>query len=104
MVAMYRRLTVNKAPAEFNREIHRNGSREPKVRIDTNYLQLRKEVNMNEQRVSVPEQTRGGNSWVNILLGIWAIASPFVLAFHSSKAVWSNVITGAVVGILAIIR
>lgn len=27
---------------------------------------------MNEQRVSVPEQTRGGNSWVNILLGIWA--------------------------------
>ncbi len=59
---------------------------------------------MNEQRVSAPERSRVGNSWVNILLGIWVIISPFVLALHSSRAVWNNVITGAVVGILAIIR
>jgi SPW repeat len=41
---------------------------------------------------------------VNILLGIWVLVSPFVLAFHSSKAVWSNVITGVIVGILALVR
>jgi hypothetical protein len=41
---------------------------------------------------------------VNIVLGIWVIVSPFVLAFHSSKAVWSNVVTGVIVGILALIR
>jgi hypothetical protein len=41
---------------------------------------------------------------VNILLGIWVLISPLVLAIHSSKGVWSNVITGAVVGILALVR
>jgi SPW repeat len=62
------------------------------------------DLNTNEQRIGVPEPSRVGSSWVNILLGIWVIVSPFVLAFHSSKAVWSNVIAGAIVGILAIIR
>jgi VIT1/CCC1 family predicted Fe2+/Mn2+ transporter len=62
------------------------------------------EMNMNEEQVSTPERSGIGSSWVNILLGIWVIVSPFVLAFHSSKAIWSNVVTGAVVGILAIIR
>jgi hypothetical protein len=60
--------------------------------------------NMNEQSASMSWWSRSGSSWVNILLGIWVIISPFVLAIHSPKGVWSNVITGAVVGILALIR
>jgi hypothetical protein len=63
------------------------------------------EMNINEERVAVPERSsRRGSGWVNIVLGIWVIVSPFVLAFHSSKAVWSNVVTGIIVGILALIR
>jgi hypothetical protein len=65
------------------------------------------DLNMNEQRVNMRERSASGasgNSWVNTLLGIWMIISPFVLGFHSSKAIWNNVITGVVVGILAIIR
>ena len=63
------------------------------------------EINTNEHEVTAPERSsRHGSGWVNIVLGIWVIVSPFVLAFHSPKAVWSNVITGIVVGILAIIR
>ena len=62
------------------------------------------QVNLNEQRVSMRERSTSGNSWVNILLGIWMIASPFALGLHSSKAIWNNVVTGALVGILAIIR
>jgi hypothetical protein len=52
----------------------------------------------------MPEQSRGGNSWINIVLSVWMIISPFVLAFHSSKAIWNNVVAGAVAGILALIR
>jgi SPW repeat-containing protein len=62
------------------------------------------EVNMNEQRVSMPERSRSGSSWVNILLGVWVIISPFVLGMNVPKAIWNNVVAGAVVGILAIIR
>jgi hypothetical protein len=65
------------------------------------------DLNMNEQRVNMRERSASGasgNSWVNILLGIWVIVSPFVLASHSSKAIWNNVIAGALVGILSIIR
>jgi SPW repeat len=32
------------------------------------------------------------------------IISPFVLTFHSSNAIWNNVVAGAVVGILAFVR
>src|ERR1044072_7002158 len=45
-----------------------------------------------------------GSSWVNILLGIWVLISPFVLTFALPRAIWNNVITGIVVGILALIR
>lgn len=62
------------------------------------------EINTNEQPDRRPERSRGGNSWINILLSAWVIISPFVLAFHSSKAIWSNVVAGAVVGILALVR
>ena len=57
-----------------------------------------------EEQDSRPERSLDGSSWINILLGIWVIVSPFVLAIHSSKAMWSNVLTGAGVGVLAIIR
>jgi hypothetical protein len=46
-----------------------------------------------------------GISWINILLAIWVIISPFVLGFtHFPRAMWNNVATGCAVGILAIIR
>lgn len=68
-------------------------------------------LNTDEEQDSIPEEqdsrserSMDGSSWINILLGIWVIVSPFVLAIHSSKATWSNVITGAGVGVLAIIR
>ena len=57
-----------------------------------------------EQEESTPERSRDGSSWINALLGIWVIVSPFVMAIHSSKAIWSNVIAGAVVVVLAIVR
>ena len=59
---------------------------------------------MNEQQVSMSERSSSGNSWVNLLLGIWVIISPFVLGIHAPKGIWNNVITGVVVGVLAIIR
>lgn len=59
---------------------------------------------MNEERVAVRERSKHGSGWVNIVLGMWVIVSPFVIAFHSAKAVWSNVIAGVIVGILALIR
>ena len=50
------------------------------------------------------EQNRAGAVWINVLLGIWVIISPFVLAFPSQKAIWNNVAAGIVIGVLAIIR
>ena len=57
-----------------------------------------------EHEEITPERSRDGTSWINIVLGIWVIVSAFVLASHSSKAIWNNVVVGAVVGILALIR
>jgi hypothetical protein len=58
---------------------------------------------MNEQRqTDVENEVR--TSWVNIILGIWVLISPFVLALTLPRAIWNNVILGIVVGILAIIR
>src|SRR2546423_6495501 len=38
-----------------------------------------------------------GLSWVNLLLGIWLIISPFVLAYSTSPhATWNDVILGIV--------
>jgi hypothetical protein len=59
---------------------------------------------MNVQLVNAPSRNTIGGSWVNILLGIWVVISPFVLAIHSPKTAWSNVATGAAVAILAILR
>jgi uncharacterized membrane protein len=44
-------------------------------------------------------------SWINVLLSIWVIVSPYVLAFtHYPRAMWNNIATGCAIGILAIIR
>lgn len=59
---------------------------------------------MDGPQTNVTERSKGSSSWLNILLAIWVIISPFVLAFSSPRAMWSNVATGIVVGILAIIR
>jgi hypothetical protein len=62
------------------------------------------EIDTNEEEAEAPERSGIGSSWVNIVLGIWVIISPFILGVHASSAVWSNVVAGALVGILAIIR
>jgi hypothetical protein len=47
----------------------------------------------------------GSASWLNIVLGIWVIISPFALAFGVfPRAMWNNVATGAAIVLLAIIR
>ena len=56
---------------------------------------------MNEGRQTNEERW---SSWVNILLGIWVLISPFILTFALPRAIWNNLVTGIVVGILAIIR
>lgn len=60
--------------------------------------------NMPEHEETTAERSRDGSSWINIVLSIWVIVSPFVLASHSSKAIWNNVVVGVVVGILALVR
>jgi len=59
---------------------------------------------MNEQRISVPERSSRWSSLVNIFLGVWIIISPFVLGMHAPKGIWNNVISGILVGVLAIVR
>jgi hypothetical protein len=59
---------------------------------------------MDEELARGPGHGREGNGWINIVLGIWVIFSPFLLAMHSSEAMWNNVITGIVVCALALIR
>ena len=59
---------------------------------------------MDGRQTDMAERNRGSNSWLNILLGIWVIISPFVLAFPSPRATWNNVATGIAVGVLAIVR
>lgn len=59
---------------------------------------------MNEQGIRVPERSRVSSSLVNVLLGLWIIISPFVLGLHAPKALWNNVVTGVLVGVLAITR
>jgi len=41
--------------------------------------------------------------WVNVVLGIWLIVSPFILGFSGlMDALWNQVVVGILVGILAI--
>ena len=59
---------------------------------------------MNDGHDTASWWARNGSSWVNILLAIWVIVSPFVFSIHTPKAVWSNIIAGILVGILALVR
>jgi SPW repeat len=37
--------------------------------------------------------------WVNLILGIWMIISPFVLGFHAENAAtWNSVVLGLLIG------
>lgn len=42
-------------------------------------------------------------NWINLLLGVWLILAPFVLGYSdTNKALWSDLIVGVVIVILAI--
>ena len=41
-------------------------------------------------------------SWVNLVLGVWLIVSPFILGFTSLIAIWATIILGIVIGALSI--
>jgi hypothetical protein len=43
-----------------------------------------------------------GLSWINAILGLWLIVSPFVMAFTNVYAIWTNVVLGLAIGILSI--
>jgi formate hydrogenlyase subunit 4 len=60
--------------------------------------------NRENMNVAATEST-SGMSWVNVLLGIWVIISPFVVQFtHQTAAMWNNVIIGIIIALLALIR
>jgi uncharacterized membrane protein len=64
---------------------------------------------MNERQersaLSAPDESSAPISWINIILAIWVIISPFVLGFTGSpRAMWNNIATGCAIAILAIIR
>jgi hypothetical protein len=59
----------------------------------------------NRQNINAGASMTAGPSWLNILLGIWVIISPFVVQFAQlPAAMWNNVIVGIVIAVLAIIR
>ena len=48
-------------------------------------------------------QFRKWEEWINVLLGIWLILSPWILHFNSlSKATSNAIIVGIIVGLLAL--
>ncbi len=45
-----------------------------------------------------------GLSWINLILGIWVIISPWVIGYSAnSSAMWDHIIVGIIIGILAIV-
>jgi len=36
-------------------------------------------------------------AWINIILGLWLILSPFLLGFESDQAIWNSAIVGFLV-------
>ncbi len=44
-------------------------------------------------------------AWIKIILGVWLIVSPWVLAFSDQpKIMWSNIAVGAILVILALVK
>ncbi|MGH8101046.1 MAG: SPW repeat protein [Chthoniobacterales bacterium] len=53
----------------------------------------------------ISRQSGSGGAWINVLLGIWVIISPFVLGFALlPRAMWNNVVAGIIVAVLALVR
>jgi hypothetical protein len=50
-------------------------------------------------RTSVPRQA--GWSWANVILGIWMIISPFALGVTTTAILWTNIILGIVIALIA---
>lgn len=44
-------------------------------------------------------------NWVNVILGIWVVISPFVLGFSNRTAMmWNDIATGAAIVLVALFR
>lgn len=43
-------------------------------------------------------------SWAELVLGVWVIASPWIFGFAGTLGLWSNVVAGTVLAVLAIWR
>lgn len=41
-------------------------------------------------------------SWVNLVLGAWLVIAPFVLGDNNTSAIWTQVISGLLIGLLAL--
>jgi VIT1/CCC1 family predicted Fe2+/Mn2+ transporter len=41
-------------------------------------------------------------NWVNLILAVWIVISPFFFVNSMTSLMWSNVISGIVIGILAV--
>ncbi len=53
-------------------------------------------------RVADPLRTMWA-SWINLILGIWLIISPFILRFGTAPTpMWNSIILGIIVGVCAI--
>jgi hypothetical protein len=53
--------------------------------------------------IAMAEVVRAGR-FLNVLLGLWIIASPWLLAGTTSSAKWNDVIAGAVLVVLSLPR
>jgi len=61
---------------------------------------------------AAPPERRAGDwrsavataSGLNVLAGIWLIIAPFVLNYQSGDPIWNDVVFGAIVAVLALIR
>ena len=42
--------------------------------------------------------------WLNLIVGLWAVVSPWVLGFHGTPAMTVNVVIGALVAVLAAVE
>jgi hypothetical protein len=51
-------------------------------------------------RVMAPENTRW-LSWINIILGIWLLISPFIMGFVGGGDLWNAIILGILVIVFA---
>lgn len=48
-------------------------------------------------------QPRAWEEWVNLVIGIWLILSPFILTFtNQTAAMWNHLIVGIIVGVDAL--